>query len=247
MSTGKVLNHGVSGYACLGQPGDFQQQRRGEPWENAATDPIKSYLNAQSHIGQPMSNFNEPWNSGILQMENWNAQPYRAPVFGEPIPEPSLPNMPSVKVASINYPSMIGKNFPQELPSARIHQEIVLGLMDRQNMGFEGGTFNGDNKVFLPQTNVNTTPNAPAFQGGQVATGVHPGADKAGQQTAPNTTRPDVKDGQSPYQKLPEGQAIGTLQPNEAPALYDLAPPPAPQVLPGEGTAPLLPTAPQWW
>lgn len=251
MSTGKVLNHGVSGFACTGVPGDFQDQRRGEPWQDVARDPITSYLTAQSHIGQPMSNFNEPWTGGFLQESNWSAQPYRTPVFGEPVPEPSLPNIPSVEVCKVNYPAFIGETFPQELPSSRIHSDVRLPLMDRPNTGWEGGPFNlyseGDNRFLMERTSVQTTPNTTQFQGGQVPTGVHPNSDKAGQQTAPNTTRPEFSQGQTPYQRLPSGMAVGAMQPSEPPALYELAPPPDPPVLPGEGTAPLQSTAPQWW
>lgn len=251
MSTGAVINHGVSGFPVLGIAGDFQEQRRGEPWQALVNDPIRSYLNAQSHIGQPLSNFNEPWNGGNLQEINWNGQPYRAPVFGEPVVAPPTPNIANVKICPIDYPTHIGQNYPQQLPSARIHEPSRIAQMDRQNTGWEGGPFNmyteGDNKFFMAHSNVQTTPYSAFFQGSNTGTGVHPGADTANQQTAPNTTRPDFKGGQAPTIKLPNGQTIGMMQPQEPPALYELAPPPDPQVIPGEGTAPLRPTNPTWW
>ena len=154
-------------------------------------------------------------------------------------------------VSEIEYPSHIGQNYAQQLPTSRIHNADRLPVMERQNNGWEGGRFNmyheGDNKVFMPRTNVVTDPNTVNFQGASTAAGVHPNNDTANQQTAGNTTRADFKGGQAPYQKLPEGLSIGMLQPNEPPALYELAPPPDPPVLPGEGTAPLLPTNPAWW
>lgn len=247
MSTGAVINHGVSGYACLGRPGDFQDQRRGEPWQQIANDPILSYLDAQSHIGMPMSNFNEPWTGGNLAMFNMSGQPYRTPIFGETIPEPSLPNMTSMTITPIEYPSHVGSTFPQQFPIARIHETSRIQIMDRQNVNFERGTGNGDNKMILPHANVNTTPYSTFFQGANASAGTHPNNDVANQQTAPNTTRPDMRGGQAPAQKLPNGQTIGMMQPQEPPPLYELAPPPEPQVLPGEGTAPLRPTNPSWW
>lgn len=244
-------HHGVSGYPCLGQAGDFQEQRRGEPWQSIANDPIRSYMNAQSHIGYPMSNFNEPWSGGMLQEMNWNGQPYRTPVFGEPVTAPSTPNITNVTVAPIDYPSHIGASYDQELPSTRIHAEERIPVLDRQNTGWEGGPFNmyseADNRYLMEHTNVQTTPYSKFFQGGSVGVGVHPGSDIAGQQTAGNTTRPDIRNGQLPTTKLPNGQTIGQLQPQEPPALFELAPPPDPPVLPGEGTGSLAPTAPKWW
>jgi hypothetical protein len=248
MSTGSVLNHGVSGYQCLGQAGDFQTQQRGEPWENIANDPIRSYMNAQSHIGVPMSNFNEPWNGGVLQEMNWSAQPYRTAIFGEPTSAPAAQEKVSIKITSVDYPAFVGDTFPQQLPSARIHNEVPVYSADRQNEMWEDGIQNGDNKVFMPQTIIPTLPNTVNPQGASTATGVHPQNDKAGQATTANTGRADLHSGgQTPYQKLPNGQTVGALQPGEPGALWELAPPPDPVVLPGEGTAPLAPTTPAWW
>lgn len=251
MSTGAIINHGVSGFPVLGVPGDFQEQRRGEPWEAITNDPIRSYLNAQSHIGFPMSNFNEPWTGGNLQEINWNSQPYRTPVFGEPASAPPTPNITNITICPVSNPDKIGQTYPQQYPISRIHEELRVPLGDRQNSGWEGTPFNmyteGDNKIFMARNSVASTPNSVFFQGAQTAAGVHPNNDTANQQTAPNTTRPDMKDGQAPYQKLPNGQTIGMMQPNEPPALYELAPPPDPQVLPGEGTGSLKPTNPAWW
>lgn len=247
MSTGAVLTHGVSGFPTTGVPGDFQDQRRGQPWEQIVNDPITSYLNAQSHIGVLMSNFNEPWTGGMLQEMNWSAQPYRGPIFGEPHTAPAPPKKASIKIAAVDYPSHLGVNYDQQLPNARIHTEISLPLTYRQNLVWENGTGNGDNKVFMPQGAIFTDPNSVNFQGGSTSTGVHPQNDIAGQTTTGNTSRTDFRGGQNPYQKLPNGQAVGALQPNEPPALWELAPPPDPQVLPGEGTGALAPTAPRWW
>jgi hypothetical protein len=241
------MNHGVSGYACLGQPGDFQTQWRGEPLENIVNDPVESYLNAQNHIGIPLSNFNEPWTGGILSDENFNADPYPKPVWGEPLVGPPGPAPVYTKIVDINYPSQIGETYPQELPLATIHNEVHPRSAERQNLTFNQGTSNGDNKVFMPQTPIYVSPNQTNFQGGSVATGVHPGSDTSGQQTAGNTARADFKAGQAPYQKLPNGMSVGGLQPGEPPQLWDLAPPPDPQVLPGEGTMPLQSTVPRWW
>lgn len=250
MSTGQVLNHGVSGYPCLGRPGDFQDQRRGEPWQVIVNDPIRSYMNAQSHIGIPMSNFNEFWTGGELREANFDAAPYRTPIFGEPEQAP-LPNMPSITVAPIKYPNMIGMNFPQQLPSARIHENVRLAIQDRQNIGWEGLGYNkyveGHNQVVLPHTSISTDPNTVNFQGASTATGTHPNNDVANQQTTANTQKTEFVQGQTPYQKLPNGTAIGALQAQEPPALWELASPPDPPVLPGEGTAPLRPTNPAWW
>lgn len=248
MSTGKVLNHGVSGYATTGIPGDFDDQSRGVPFLAQPNDKILSYANAQSHIGIPMSNFNEPWSGGVLETQNMSAQPYRKAIFGEPVPEPFLPNVANVKIAPINYPDHVGQTYPQQLPIARIHTDHILPQVDRQNNGFEVGQQTGvvPNPI-MPQANINVQPNSAFFQGASAATGTHPNNDIANQQTVPNTTRPDMRGGQTPYQKLPTGITIGTMQPQEAPPLYALAPPPDPQVLPGEGTAPLKPTNPAWW
>jgi hypothetical protein len=245
MSTGALLTHGVSGFPCTGVPGDWQDQRRGEPYENVS-DPIASYMNAQNHIGVPLSNFNEPWTGGVLAMLNYNAQPYRVPFVG-PLDAPPGPQKDYDVVAEVNYPSHLGVNGPQELPNARIHNDVNLPTIYRQNLTWENGIVNGDNKVFMPPGNFRNTPNTQNFQGGSTANGVHPNSDVAGQQTAPNTTRPDFKGGQAPFMKLPNGTTISALQPNEPPGLWELAPPPDPQVLPGEGTAPLMPTAPAWW
>lgn len=248
MATGALLTHGVSGYPCLGVAGDLQDQRRGEPFENIMNDPIRSYMNAQSHIGYPMSNFNEPWTGGELQNMNWSAQPYRQPIFGEPVTAPPTPNINSIQISKIDRSVEIGATFPQQLPSSRIHNEERLAVMDRQNNGFEGGMhIEGDNKVFMPHTNVNTTPYSKFFQGASTDNGVHPNNDTANQQTTANTIRTDFKGGQAPYQKLPDGITISALQPQEPPALWELAPPPDPPVLPGEGTAALAPTNPRWW
>lgn len=245
MATGAVLTHGVSGYACTGIAGDFQEQRRGEPWENAS-DPIVSYMNAQNHIGVPLSNFNEPWSGGPLQELNFNSQPYRTPIVGS-LDAPPGPQKKSITVTSVDYLSFLGRTLPQQLPLATIHNSVRMPSIYEQNLTWERGIENGDKKMFMPQTPVPVIPNMTNFQGSYTPTAVHRNNDIAGQQTAPNTTRPDFTQGQTPFQKLPNGQAIGMLQPNEPPALWELAPPPDPQVLPGEGTGALAPTAPAWW
>lgn len=245
MATGAVLTHGVSGFPCTGVPGDWQEQRRGEPWENAA-DPIVSYMNAQNHIGVPLSNFNEPWTGGALQALNYNSQPYRTPIIG-PLNAPPGPQKTYETVATVDYPSHLGTTSAQQLPLARIHNDVSMPVIYRQNLVWENGYQNGDNKIFMPPTQIPTKPNSQEFQGGSTAAGVHPNNDKTGQQTAPNTQRTDFRGGQAPFMKLPNGTTIQSLQPNEPPQLWELAPPPDPQVLPGEGTAPLLPTTPRWW
>lgn len=247
MSTGGILTHGVSGMPCLGRAGDFQTQRRGEPWENIVNDPIVSYLNAQSHIGIPISNFNEPWTGGALQDGNWGAAPYRTPLIG-PIQTGENPSAPFIEVAPVEYPSILGKILPQQMPSATIHSEVSVPEPVHQSMMGDGSLHqNGDNRVFLPHAMLPTVPNTAYFQGSSVSTGVHPANDKAGQTTAPNTARPEFTQGQTPFQKLPGGQTVGQMQPGEAPALWQYAPPPDPLVLPREGTGALQPTAPQWW
>lgn len=237
--------HGVSGYPCLGVAGDWQTQERSNPWINAE-DPIVSYMNAQNHIGVPLSTFNEPWTGGVLTDENFNAQPYREPLVGS-LSAPPVPKMKSVEVAKVDYPSQLGVSFPQQLPNARIHSGVSLPLMDRQNMEWEAGTGNGDNKVFMPQQFVELLPNTSFFQGASTSTGVHPQNDVANQQTTGNTARSDFRGGQAPFQKLPNGMTVGELQPFEPPALWETAPPPDPVVQPGMGTGPLLPTNPAWW
>lgn len=245
MATGAVLTHGVSGFPCTGIAGDWQEQRRSVPFENAA-DPIVNYMNAQNHIGLPLSNFNEPWTGGALQELNFSAQPYRTPLVG-PLDAPPGPQKTAVTVAPVDYPSQLGVTQAQELPLARVHTETSLPVTYRQNLVWENGIVNGDNKVFMPQTPIFVQPNTQNFQGSTTTTGVHPNTDKAGQQTAPNTQRVDFKGGQAPYMKLPDGTTVAALQPNEPPQLWELAPPPDPPVLPGEGTMPLRPTAPAWW
>jgi hypothetical protein len=152
-----------------------------------------------------------------------------------------------ITITSIDYPEHLGLRYDQQLPLERIHMPIDVPIHSQQNTSWENGGMNGDNKIFMPRTNVNTQPNSLFYQGSNVDTGVHPNSDKAGQATAGNTTRPDFRGGQTPFQKLPNGITIGSMQPNEPPPLWALAPPPEPQVLPGEGTAPLRPTAPAWW
>ena len=242
------MNHGVSGYACLGVAGDFQTQYRGEPMENIVNDPVQSYLNAQSHIGIPMSNFNEPWTGGVLSDDNYSAQPYPKALWSEPLVGPPGTTPEYTTIVKVDYPSELGETFPQELPSSRIATEVPLPIVDRQNLNFEMGTLNGDNKLFLPQTRVELSTNTTHFQGSNVSTGVHPNVDKAGQSTTANTERSQFTGGQAPYQKLPNGMSIGSLLPGEPPQLWDMAPPPDPPViLPGQGTAPLQTTAPRWW
>lgn len=247
MSTGATLTHGVSGFPCVGRAGDFQIQNRGEPWQAIVNDPILSYLNAQSHIGIPLSNFNEPWTGGMLQDGNFSNNLYPGPIFGEQLSAPPPAPKALITVAPIDYPSQLGNTLNQQMPNARIHSRIPLPAIDRQNMVFEMGTINGDNKVFMPQANIFVQPNTEYFQGATNSTATHVQNDIAGQQTTANTTRADFTQGQGPYAKLPNGQAVGQLQPGEAPALYELAPPPDPQVLPGEGTGMLAPTVPKWW
>lgn len=244
-------NHGVSGYPCLGVAGEFQEQRRGEPWEAIINDPIRSYMNAQSHIGIPLSNFNEPWTGGTLQDLNFSSQPYRTAVFGESAEVPPPSEMGAFKTSDINYPDQVGNVHPQQLPSSRVHNEGRLPLMDRQNLGWEGSAQSmyrtGDNRSVVDPRNVYVQPNVVNFQGASTATGVHPNNDTANQQTAANTSRTDFVGGQGPTSKLPQSITIGSMQPNEPPGLWELAPPPDPPVLPGEGTAPLQPTNPAWW
>ena len=248
MATGALLTHGVSGFPCLGDVGDFNEQRRGEPWQVIVNDPIRSYLNAQSHIGVPMSNFNEPWTGGILQEPNFDGAPYRTPIFVEPPDSPPGPTPQTVTVVPFSYPSMVGKAYNQELPRSRIAQDTRLPTLDRQNNNFEFGTFNGDNKVMLPQTPIGLVTNTPAFQGASTSTGVHPNNDKAGATTTGNSQRVDFKGGQAPYQKLPGGMSVGGLQPGDEPQLWQLAPPPDPPVMPqGMSVTALAPTTPAWW
>jgi len=247
MATGLQLTHGVSGYECLGRAGDFQEQRRGEPWESIVNDPITSYMNAQSHIGIPLSNFNEPWTGGVLQGGNWSSNAYRTAIFGESIFPTNTKEVGAVEIAPIEYPSHFGVASDQQLPNARIHAERAMLGVDRQNLTWEMGSSNGDNKVFMPQGHIYIQPNKQNFQGGTTASGTHPQNDIAGQQTTANTTRADFSGGQTPYQKLPDGQSVSQLQMGEPPALWEFAPPPDPVVLPGEGTGMLAPTAPAWW
>lgn len=242
-----MMHHGVSGFPVLGRAGDFDIQHRGEPLENIVNDPVESYLNAQNHIGVPMSNFNESWHGGILADWNYNAQPYPKALWSEPLVGPPGPTPQYQKVVGVEYPSLIGDTFPQQLPTSRLAPSIMLPALERQNMGFESGTANGDNKVFMPPTSIHVKRNTIQFQGSETAPGVHPNNDKAGQQTTGNTGRTDFTGGQAPYQKLPNGLSVATLQPNDAPQLWELAPPPDPPVLPGEGTQALQSTVPQWW
>jgi hypothetical protein len=247
MSTGAALVHGVSGYPCLGVPGDFQDQRRGEPWQVIVNDPIRSYLNAQNHIGIPMSNFNEPWTGGVLQEANFNGAPYRSPFFTEPLVGPPGPAPKFEKITAVNYDPQ--EMFPVQLPVAPLapppHQLPVI--MDRQNQQFNAGGFNEDEDGYVPQTTVRMDPYTQHFQGGSVAAGVHPNNDKAGHGFAPNTAHPDFQAGQAPFQKLPAGQTVGAVQPIETPQLWELAPPPDPPVMPTGSTGALQPTAPGWW
>lgn len=249
MATGALLTHGVSGFPCLGVAGEFNEQRRGEPWQVIVNDPIRSYMNAQNHIGIPMSNFNEPWTGGVLQEANYDAAPYRTPVFTEPFVGPPGPTPRYEKIASVSYPAMVGRNYATQLPRSLIAPtHVPLPQNERQNMGFEYGTSNGAESVLLPQTSIYMNPDTLQFQGASTSTGVHPNDDKAGATTTANTTRPDFRGGQAPYQKLPNGQAVGTLQPGDEPQLWDLAPPPDPPVLPqGMSVGALAPTTPAWW
>lgn len=245
MATGAVLTHGVSGFPTTGIPGDFEEQRRSEPFRNAS-DPIVSYMNAQNHIGIPMSNFNEPWSGGMLQDINFSAQPYRTPFVG-PLDAPPGPRKAYNVLAPVDYPSQLGATGAQQLPLAPIHNNVQLPVTYRQNLVWENGMVNGDNKLFLPQTPIFLDTNTHEFQGSVVPAGVHPNNDKLGSQTVPNTQRVDFKGGQAPFTKLPNGITISEQQPTDTPQLYEMPPPPDPQVLPGEGTAPLLPTVPRWW
>jgi hypothetical protein len=247
MSTGALITHGVSGFPCLGVPGDFDEQRRGEPWQVIVNDPIRNYLNAQNHIGVPVSNFNEFWTGGVLQEGNFDAAPYRVPVFSEPFVGPPGPSPRTETIARMSYPSQIGAAFPSQLPVSRIAVDVPLPLLSSQNLTFESGTGNGDNKVFMPHSYVNLEPNKVNFQGATTAAGVHPNNDKSGATTAPNTSRADFTGGQAPYQKLPNGASIGSMQPGDQPQLWEMAPPPDPPVIPQEGMAPLAPTTPAWW
>lgn len=193
-----------------------------------------------------MSTYNEPWQAGVLADPNMSAQPYRAPVVGS-IDAPAPPTIPSIKKAPIQYPDHFATTYPQQFPLKTRHSEPILAAVDRQNLSFESAQITGTHDAIFPHGNVNSTPNSAFFQGSMVDTGVHPNNDKAGQDTTGNTSRADFKAGQGPTTKLPNGINIGMLQPNEPPPLYTLAPPPQPQVLPGEGTAPLRPTNPAWW
>jgi hypothetical protein len=246
MSTGSILNHGVSGYACTGVPGDFQEQTQGNPWRATFNDPIFSYNNAQNHTGIMMSNFNESWNAGILEDANMSAQPYRIPLVGD-VDTPPPPKIADIKIVPINYPELIGQTYPQQLPSSRVHEDVMVHVPGRQNLDFEDGSYTGEHKAVAPGGNIPTHPNTQFFQGASTDTGVHPNNDTANQGTTANTTRPDMRQGQQPTQKLPNGMTINVIQPQEPPALWQLAPPPDPPVLPGEGTAPLRPTNPAWW
>ena len=247
MSTGAVLTHGVSGYPCLGVPGDFNEQRRGEPWQVIVNDPIRSYMNAQNHIGVPMSTFNEPWTGGELREANFDSAPYRVPVFSEPFVGPPGPKPITKTIAKIDYPNQIGKIFPQEFPRSYIMPDVYLPVLSRQNNGFEAGTGNGDNKVMLPQSSIAVTTNQRDFQSAWTAPAVHPNNDKANAATTPNSQRPDFRGGQAPCQKLPNGVTIGGLQPGDQPQLWELAPPPDPPIIPEGAVGALKPTTPGWW
>lgn len=246
MSTGRILNHGVSGFACTGIPGDFQEGANGYPFVMRQNDPIRSYSNAQNHMGIPLSNFNEPWSAGVLQDWNMSAQPYRTPIVGSTDAKPSPP-IPDIPIANINYPDHLGQTYPQQLPSSRIHVEVPLVPTPRQNDTFEEGQVTGEHTSIMPQGNINVQPNSQFFQGASTDTNVHPNNDIANQKTTGNTERNKFSGGQAPYQKLPNGIVINTLQPTEPPPLWTLAPPPDPPVLPGEGTGALRPTNPAWW
>lgn len=246
MSTGAIINHGVSGYACTGMPGDFNDQSRGVPWEYALNDPSISYNGAQNHLGLLMSGFNESWQAGNLQDSNMSAQPYRTPIVG-PLQAPPPPPIPSTKIALLQFPDHTHQTHPQELPFARIHQDPIMNPIPRQNIGFENGTFTGTHSPIFPTGLISVLPNTANFMGSTTAAGVHPGADKAGQATTGNTAKPDLPLGQTPSQKLPNGLPVGALQDSEPPPLWESAPPPQPQTLPGEGTQPLRPTNPAWW
>jgi len=247
MSTGAVLTHGVSGFPTTGVPGDFDVQRRGYPFETPSNDPIRSYYGAQSHVLLPIHNYNEPWRATALDGNNWSMNALREGFYDETLFMAVPHGIKDQTIATIDYPEHLGIGYEQQLPLQRIHNSIDVPIHNQQNTEWQNGGANGDNKTFMPKTNVNVQPNVKYFQGAYVDQGVHPNSDIAGQQTTANTTRPDFKGGQTPFQKLPNGQTIGMLQPNEPPALWEMAPPPDPQVLPGEGTAPLRPTAPAWW
>lgn len=246
MSTGQMINHGVSGFACTGIPGDFSTQDRGTPWEATHNDPLISYNNAQNHLGLFLQGFNQMWQAGRPGDFNMNAQPYRTPAVGS-LEAPAPPVMPKIKIAPLNFPDHTLNTHPQELPSSRIHIDPILAQTARQNLDFEGGTFTGSHTPTFPQGVIDITPNTINFQGSQTAAGVHPGSDNAGQQTTGNTSKPDQPIGQQPSTKLPNGIAVGALQDSEPPPLWASAPPPDPQVLPGEGTQPLHSTNPPWW
>lgn len=246
MATGAVLNHGVSGYACTGVAGDFNEQRRGEPWQAIANDPIRSYMSAQNHIGIPMSTFNEPWTGGVMQEMNWSAQPYRVPIVGS-IDAPPPPDIPFIPITPVQYPFQVGSSYNQQLPNSRIHTRTALPQISQQNRTFENPTVNGDNKIFMNPGNVFLQPNSKFFQGGTTTAGVHPQNDVAGQATTGNTARPDQKEGQTPYQKLPNGMSVSARGASEPPSLLDFAPPPDPPVMTQGGTGMLAPTAPAWW
>lgn len=214
-------------------------------------DPIRSYSNAQSHIGIPMSNFNEPWAGGELRDPNFDAAPYRTPVFGEPLESPPTPKIASIKISDIQYPEHAGSTHPQQLPSSRVHYGERLPVMGRQNLGGEGVAYNmyhtGDNRMGMPPTPISVEPNTVHFQGSTTAVGVHQNNDTANQETTANMGRTDFRGGQTPFQKLPNGITIGVMQPQDPGLAYSMAPAPDPQVLPGEGTAPLRSTNPAWW
>lgn len=246
MSTGALMNHGVSGYACTGIPGDFGDQSHGKPWEQSLNDPSVSYSDAQNHLGLLMSSFNEPWQAGNLQDPNMSAQPYRIPIVG-PLDAPPPPSIPQIKIATLQFPDHSLHTHPQELPFARIHKDPIVNQVNRQNIGFESGTFTGIHEPVFPSGVISVLPNTVNLQGSTTSTGVHPGSDIAGQTTTGNTSKPDQPIGQQPSQKLPNGLAVGMLQDSEPPPLWASAPPPEPQVLPGEGTQPLHPTNPAWW
>lgn len=246
MSTGAIVNHGVSGYPCTGIPGDYGEQDRGTPWEAIHNDPSISYHNAQNHLGLLMSTFNQPWASGDLQDSNMSAQPYRTPIVG-PMLAPPPPQIPKIKIAYLNFPDHTLNTHPQELPSSRIHIDPIVGQISRQNNGFEGGTFTGTHTPMMPGGVISVMPNTVNPMGSQTPAGTHPGADNAGQQITGNTSKPDLNVGQQPNQKLPNGIPVGSLQNSEPPPLWASAPPPDPSVLPGEGTQPLHSTNPAWW
>lgn len=244
------MTHGVSGFACTGAPGDFQEAVNGEPWQVIVNDPIRSYMNAQSHIGIPFNSFSESWRSGELRDVNYDAAPYRIPMFRDPIDAPPV-DLGGIPIAAVEYPTWVAQTSAQQLPVSRIHENVRIAILDRQNADWEGIGYNkyveGENAIFRPRGLINTDPGTVNFQGASTAAGTHPNNDTANQQTTGNTTKPEFNQGQTPSQKLPSGVGVGSLLPGDAPALWDLAPPPDPPVLPGEGTAPLRPTNPEWW